>query len=195
MREHKLIVREIPVPKQLAETGKYTRMLAEDASRHIFERIRRRTERTLKGLDLRVQKGIQHIFEVATEYFAMPIGIEDTFKDHTERRAFRTTLSAELLHVTERQRIRASSPFHVFAYIESLPMFVGPYAAVFEDLVAEAQRYQDNQRDRYASEQYDPKTFEEKSAIAHETTREILAILRKLQVLIHTHRKELVGME
>jgi hypothetical protein len=193
MREHKLTVREIPVPKQLAETGKYTRMLAEDASRHIFERIRKRTEHTLQGVDVRVQKGVGHILEVASEYFAMPIGIEDTFENHYERRDFRTHLPPAVLAVTERQRIRASSPFHTFAYIESLPLFVGPYAPVFEQLVNEAQRFQDNQRARYAAEHYDPLTFDEKALLAQETTKEILAILRKLQVLIRTHKHELTG--
>ena len=193
MREYKLTIQETPVPKQLAETGRYTRMLVEDVSRYIFSRIQKRTERALVGLDPRVQKGIGHIFEVAREYFAMPIGIEDTFKNHYERRNFRTHLSSDALAVTEHQRIRASSPFHTFAYIESLPMFVGPYAPVFEHLVAEAQRFQDNQRERYAAEEYDQKTFEEKAALAHETTKEILAVLRKLQVLIRVHRAELIG--
>lgn len=193
MREHKLTIREIPAPKQLTDTGKYTRMLVEESSRYIFSRIQKRTERALSGLDPRVQKGIGHIFEVATEYFEMPIGIEDTFKDHYERRDFRRHLSPDTRELTERQRIRASSPLHVFAYVEALPMFIGPYTAVFEHLIAEAQRFQENQRERYAAEEYDQKTFEEKAALAHETTKEILAILRKLQVLIRIHREELVG--
>jgi hypothetical protein len=70
---------------------------------------------------------------------------------------------------------------------------VGPYAPVFQQLVDEAQHFQDNQRERYAAEHYDAKTFEEKAALAQETTREILAILRKLQVHIRSHRHELVG--
>lgn len=195
MREYELPLKRKPVPKELSDTGKYEYVIEEDVSRFIARRIERRTLRALEHADTKVQKSVQSIFDMAREYLATPIGIKDAFNNHDERRAFRRALTGDLKQFVEAQRIRAGAALTIFAYIESLPYFVGTHAQLFNPLAEKAKHFQDINRVRYESAVYDAISFEEKAELAQQTSKELLSILRELSVLIRRHRIELRSVE
>ena len=191
MREYKLPLTQKPVPKDLKDTGKYEYVVHEEASRFIAWRIEKRTLHALEGADARVQKALQSVFDMSRDYLKAPIGVKDTFINHEERRKFRHTLTGDNKLFVEEQRVRAGAALTIFAYIESLPYFVGEHAPLFEQVALAAKRFQDLNRDRYEGESYDPLTFEEKALMAQATTQELLALLRALSVLVRTHKSAL----
>lgn len=188
MREYELPLEQKPVPKELSDSGKYEYILREDASQFIAQRIGRRTLSALKECDEKVHKAVQSIFDMTSEYLGTPIGIKDTFQNHSERRAFRHTLTGDAKLFVERQRIRAGAALTIFAYIESLPYFVGAHADIFKPIAEQAKIFQEINRARYESETYDALSFNEKAQLAHATTKELIAVLRSLSVLIR-HNK------
>ncbi len=195
MREYKLPLTQKPVPKELKDTGKYEYVVQEEVSRHIAQRIERRTMRTLESCDARVHSALQSVFDMSRDYLSTPIGIKDTFSNHDERRAFRHSLTGDSKAFVEHQRIRAGAALTIFAYIESLPYFVGTHAPLFSDIAEQAKIFQDKNRSRYESETYDTLPFEEKTRLAHSTTKELLALLLSLGVLVRANKSALQAVK